>query len=222
MKKENLTIALAKGRTGKQALKLLEASGITFSELTKGTRKLVIWDDTETVKLILVKAVDVPTYVETGAAEIGIVGKDIIMEDDKDVYELLDLQISCCKLVVAGFPKDTIDRYPKIVVASKYPNVTRRYFSSRGIPAEVIKLNGSIELAPLIGMSDVIVDIVETGTTLKENGLVELEDIAPSSARVIVNKAGYARKTENIQQLIEKLKQEVKMNHEDCTIDGVF
>lgn len=222
MKKENLTIALAKGRTGKQALKLLEASGITFSELTKGTRKLVIWDDTETVKLILVKAVDVPTYVETGAAEIGIVGKDIIMEDDKDVYELLDLQISCCKLVVAGFPKDTIDRYPKIVVASKYPNVTRRYFSSRGIPAEVIKLNGSIELAPLIGMSDVIVDIVETGTTLKENGLVELEDIAPSSARVIVNKAGYARKTENIQQLIEKLKQEVKMNHEDCTIDRVF
>lgn len=222
MKKENLTIALAKGRTGKQALKLLEASGITFSELTKGTRKLVIWDDTETVKLILVKAVDVPTYVETGAAEVGIVGKDIIMEDEKDVYELLDLQISCCKLVVAGFPEDTLDRYSKVVVASKYPSVTRRYFKQRGIPAEVIKLNGSIELAPLIGMSDVIVDIVETGTTLKENGLVELEDIAPSSARVIVNKAGYARKTTHIQRLIENLKQEVENDDENCSTGNIF
>ncbi len=215
--KEHLTIALAKGRTGKQALALLEKAGIVFSELTKGTRKLVIWDDAKRVKLILVKAVDVPTYVETGAAEIGIVGKDIIMEDSKDVYELLDLRISACKLVVAGFPNVDISTYTKIVVASKYPNVTRKYFEERDILAEVIKLNGSIELAPLIGMSDVIVDIVETGTTLKENGLVELEDIAPSSARVIVNKAGYARKTEKIQTLIEKLKQEVTANDENCT-----
>lgn len=201
-----LTVAMAKGRTADQALTFLNKAGVRFSEFHDGSRKLVIFDDADKVKLIFVKAVDVPIYVEKGAADIGIVGKDTIMEDPVDVYELLDLGIGKCQLAVAGFPDKEFSSSATLTVASKYPAVAKNYFEGKGIRVETIKLNGSVELAPLIGMSDVIVDIVESGATLKENGLVVLEEIADVSARLIVNKASYATKTTQIQQFISDLK----------------
>lgn len=202
-----LTVAMAKGRTAERAMKFLEKSDVRFSEFTDNSRKLVIYDDKQKIKLIFVKAVDVPVYVENGAADVGIVGKDVMMEDPRDVYELLDLGIGRCKLAVAGFPDTSVDNVPFLTVASKYPLVAKEYFDKKGIRTEMIKLNGSIELAPLIGLSDVIVDIVETGTTLRENGLVVLEEMADVSARLIVNKASYATKTEDIQQFIKDMKE---------------
>jgi ATP phosphoribosyltransferase len=202
----HLTIAMAKGRTADQALTFFGKAGIRFSDFHDKSRKLVIYDDENKVKLIFVKAVDVPTYVEKGAADVGIVGKDTIMEDPVDVYELLDLGIGKCQLAVAGFPGKQFPSSALLTVASKYPVVTEAYFDSKGIRIETIKLNGSIELAPLIGMADVIVDIVESGKTLKENGLVVLETIADVSARLIVNKASYATRTNQIQQFISDLK----------------
>ncbi|WP_156450343.1 ATP phosphoribosyltransferase [Sporosarcina sp. HYO08] len=201
-----LTIAMGKGRTAKQAMNFLEQSGIKFPDFHEKSRKLVFIDSTERVKLIFVKAVDVPTYVENGAADIGIVGKDTIMEDPADVYEMLDLGIGKCKLAVAGFPDKQFTNSAPLTVASKYPAIAKEYFERNGIRTKTIKLNGSVELAPLIGMSDVIVDIVETGTTLKENGLVVLQDIADVSARLIVNKASFATKTNQIQQFILDLR----------------
>ncbi|MCG7335684.1 ATP phosphoribosyltransferase [Sporosarcina sp. ACRSM] len=201
-----LTIAMGKGRTADRAMKLFEQVGIRFSDYHDKSRKLVIYDDDNKVKLIFVKAVDVPTYVENGAADIGIVGKDTIMEDPVDVYELMDLGIGKCIVAVAGFPEKEFTNGAPLTVASKYPTIAKDYFTGQGIRVETIKLNGSIELAPLIGLADVIVDIVETGTTLKENGLVVLEKIADVSARVIVNKASYATKTSQIQQFIGDLK----------------
>ncbi|MEK3933741.1 ATP phosphoribosyltransferase [Sporosarcina sp. FSL W7-1349] len=209
---EYLTVAMAKGRTADRAMKFLEKADVRFSEFTDESRKLVIFDDEQNIKLIFVKAVDVPTYVEKGAADVGIVGKDTIMEDPRDVYELLDLGFGKCKLAVAGFPGKEISGVPFLTVASKYPNAAKEYFDRNGIRTEMIKLNGSIELAPLIGMADVIVDIVETGTTLKENGLVVLEEMADISARLIVNKASYATKTERIQQFISDLKMGLEGN----------
>lgn len=202
-----LTVAMAKGRTAERAMKFLERSDVRFSEFTDESRKLVIYDDEQKIKLIFVKAVDVPVYVEKGAADVGIVGKDVMMEDPRDVYELLDLGIGKCKLAIAGFPNTPVENVPFITVASKYPLIAKEYFDKKGIRTEVIKLNGSIELAPLIGMSDVIVDIVETGTTLKENGLIVLEEMVDISARLIVNKASYATKTETIQQFIQDMKE---------------
>lgn len=202
----HLTIALAKGRTADKALLFFENAGIHFSDFHEKSRKLVIYDDKNTVKLIFVKAVDVPTYVAKGAADIGIVGKDTIMEDPVDVYELLDLGIGKCQLAIAGFPNRELQSSALLTVATKYPTVTKAYFDNKGIRIETIKLNGSIELAPLIGMADVIVDIVESGKTLKENGLVVLEEIAEISARLIVNKASFATKTTQIQQFISDLK----------------
>ncbi|GEN84080.1 ATP phosphoribosyltransferase [Sporosarcina luteola] len=203
---ERITIAMAKGRTANDAITLLENADILFSDFNEKGRKLIFVDDERQVNLIFVKAVDVPTYVENGAADIGVVGKDVMLESPKDVYELVDLGIGKCKMSVAGFSGTEISRLPQLTVASKYPNVTQSFFDEKGIRTKIIKLNGSIELAPLIGMADVIVDIVETGTTLKENGLVILEDITDISARLIVNKASYAIKTERIQQFVENVK----------------
>ena len=207
-----LTVAMAKGRTATMALELFARVGIEFSSYSEASRKLVFTDDTNTVILIFVKSVDVPTYVENGAADIGIIGKDVLLEEQKEVYELLDLGISKCKLAVAGFPDKQLMESSRLTVASKYPNVAKAHFDKKGIRTEIIKLNGSIELAPLIGMSDVIVDIVESGKTLKENGLVILEDIAESSARLIVNKASFAIKTEQIQEFIAKVKRGVEVS----------
>lgn len=201
-----VTVAMAKGRVAKQAMEFLRASDVFFSDYKDESRKLVFYNDDQTVQLIFVKAVDVPVYVAKGAADIGIVGKDILLEDPRDVYELLDLGIGKCKLAVAGFPGMVIDDQPYLTVASKYPRAAKMFFDKKGINTEVIKLHGSVELAPLIKMSDVIVDIVETGTTMKENGLVVLEEIVDISARLIVNKASYATKTARVQRFIDDLK----------------
>ncbi|WP_172370902.1 ATP phosphoribosyltransferase [Sporosarcina jiandibaonis] len=201
-----LTLAIATGRTSKQAMKLLEQAGLNFPDYNNKSRKLVIYDETKTVKLIFVKTADLTTYVEKGAADVGIIGKDTIMEEQPDVYELVDLNFGKCQVVVAGFPTRKIRNGAPITVATKYPLITKAFFDRKGIRVETIKLNGSIELAPLIGLSEVIVDIVETGTTLKENGLVVLDKIVDISARLIVNKASFATKTYQIEQFISKLK----------------
>ena len=201
-----LTLAIATGRTSKQAMKLLEKAGLNFPDYHKKSRKLVMYDETETVKLIFVKTADLTTYVEKGAADIGVIGKDTIMEVQPDVYELVDLNLGKCQVVVAGFPTQKIQNGAPLTVATKYPLITKAFFDKKGIRVETIKLNGSIELAPLIGLSEVIVDIVETGTTLKENGLVVLDKIVDISARLIVNKASFATKTNQIEQFISKVK----------------
>lgn len=203
---EHLTLAIATGRTAKRAMKFLEEAGIEFPDFHNNSRKLVIYDTTKKIKLIFAKTADLSTYVEKGAADVGIVGKDTIMEEQPDVYELLDFGFGKCKLIVAGFPEQEMNNGKKLVIASKYPKITEAFFEEKGKRVETIKLNGSIELAPLIGLSDIIVDIVETGTTLKQNGLVVLDEIADVSARLIVNKASYARKTDQIQSFINQLK----------------
>jgi len=201
-----ITLAIATGRTAKQAIKLLEKGGLYFPDYHNKSRKLVIFDSTNTVKLIFVKTADLTTYVVKGAADIGIIGKDTIMEEQPDVYELVDLNVSKCQLAVAGFPDQQYQNSKHLTVATKYTNMTKAFFDEKGMRVEIIKLNGSIELAPLLGLSDIIVDIVETGTTLKENGLVVLDKVADVSARLIVNKASYATKTSEIEHFIKDLK----------------
>lgn len=163
-------------------------------------------DETKTIQLILVKTADLPTYVEKGAADIGVIGKDVILEAQPDVYELANLQLGKCKVAVAGFPNQSLLKDGPLTIATKFPTITQAYFEEQGIQIETIKLNGSIELAPLIGLSEVIVDIVETGTTLKENGLVVLAEMMDVSTRLIVNKASFATKTKQIESIIEKIK----------------
>lgn len=203
---EEITLAVATGRTAKQAIQLLEKGGLSFPDYQNKSRKLVMYDSTNTVKLIFVKTADLTTYVVKGAADIGIIGKDTLMEEQPDVYELVDLNTGKCQLCVCGFPEYQIQTGKPLSVATKYPKMTKEFFDEKGIRAEIIKLNGSIELAPLLGLSDVIVDIVETGTTLKENGLVVLDKVADVSARLIVNKASYATKTSSLQQFINQVK----------------
>lgn len=200
-----LTLALAKGRTAKASIKLLAEAGVYFPDFDEKSRKLVFYNEDRSIKMIYVKAVDVTTYVEQGAADVGIAGKDNILESEADVYELLDLNIGVCKFSVASLHKDSFEKTTTNKVASKYPNVTKAYFNKLGLPVEVIKLNGSVELAPIIGLADYIVDIVETGNTIRENGLSIIADVADISTRLIVNKASFATKTKIIQQLISKL-----------------
>ncbi|WP_047983149.1 ATP phosphoribosyltransferase [Ornithinibacillus californiensis] len=199
-----ITLALAKGRTATSTIKLLKKAGYCFEDFHEKSRKLVFYDTNQLVQLIFVKAVDVPTYVEKGAADVGIVGKDNILETAADIYEMLDLKEGKCKFVIAG-KEPTILQKKRLVVASKYPSITTHYFEKKGIQAETIKLNGSVELAPLIGMADVIVDIVETGRTLKENGLFVLEELEDISTRLITNKASFATKTSKIENFIRNL-----------------
>lgn len=203
---EKLTIAMAKGRPANDTIALLQSTGMDFIDFHSKSRKLVFYNTDKTIKLIFVKAVDVPTYVERGAADIGIVGKDNILESQADVYELLDLEIGKCKFSVAGFSDFKRDPNRILSVATKYPIVAKKHFSKMNQPIETVKLNGSVELAPLIGLADVIVDIVETGNTLKENGLAVLEDIDHISTRVIANKASFATKSSEVKGFIDKLK----------------
>lgn len=200
-----ITLALAKGRTAKDSIKLLEKANIIFPDFDLKSRKLVFFNEDKTIKMIYVKAVDVTTYVEQGAADIGIVGKDNILESDADLYELLDLQLGKCKFVAASLKEEPIKQGATIKVASKYTNVAKQFFEQKGVTVETIKLNGSVELAPLIDLADVIVDIVETGTTLRENGLTVLAEIEPISTRLVVNKASFATQTEPIQKVINQL-----------------
>ncbi|RAV09046.1 ATP phosphoribosyltransferase [Paenibacillus contaminans] len=198
-----LKVAMPKGRINKSAIKLLQDAGYAIPDDLEDSRKLIISAPEVGMEFIMAKPVDVATYVEYGVSDIGIVGKDVLMEEDRDVYELLDLGIARCRMSVIGLPDWTPVMNPR--VATKYPNVASRYFRERGQQVDVIKLNGSIELAPLIGLADRIVDMVETGRTLQENGLVELESIFPITSRLIANRVSYRMKNDAIQQLCDRL-----------------
>lgn len=202
-----ITIALAKGRLAYLSMDLLERCGIDCSEARSSTRKLIFDDDKSNTRLILVKPMDVPTYVDHGAADIGIAGSDSIMEYGGSLYEMLDLGFGRCRMAVAG-PLDKSDGIIKanIRVATKYPNIAADYFRRRGQTVDIIKLNGSVELGPLVGLSDVIVDLVETGSTLKENGLYVMEEVCPVSARLIVNRASLKTKHRAIMDIVEAAK----------------
>lgn len=201
-----LTLALAKGRTAIDTIKLLEKANIIFPNFDKKSRKLVFYSADKSIEMIYVKAIDVTTYVEQGAADIGIVGRDNILEANADIYEMLDLKFGVCKFAIASLKKLALSRGSSIKVASKYPRVAANFFEKKGMNAETIKLNGSVELAPIINMADCIMDIVETGSTLKENGLSVVEDVEAISTRLVVNKASFATKTEAVQQFVEKIK----------------
>lgn len=202
-----LTVALAKGRLAELAMEMFVSIGMDCSEMMEKTRKLIFTDEKNKMKFILVKATDVATYVEYGAADIGIVGKDTLLEDSRNLYEMVDLEFGKCKMAVCG-PidlKDKLHSMPNLRVASKYPHIAAKYFQEDyGQTIELIKLNGSVELAPLVGLSDVIVDIVETGKTLKENGLDVLEDIVPLSARFVVNKVSMKMERERIMDIVNR------------------
>lgn len=199
-----LTVAMPKGRIFEEAVDLLRKADYTLPPEFAESRKLVIEVPEENMRFILAKPMDVVTYVEHGVADLGIAGKDVMMEEERDVYELLDLKISKCHLAVAGLPNVRMNQIaPR--VATKYPNIASSYFREQGEQVEIIRLNGSIELAPLIGLADRIVDIVSTGRTLKENGLVELEKIADVTSRLIVNPVSYRMKDEAIDRLVERL-----------------
>ncbi|AFS78765.1 ATP phosphoribosyltransferase HisG [Gottschalkia acidurici 9a] len=202
---EYLNIAIAKGRLGDKGYELLKKIGLECREFEEDSRKLILTSEENKVRYVLVKAVDVPVYVERGAVDIGIVGKDTIMEEERNCYEIADLNFGKCKFAVAALDGYTIDPSKPLRVASKYTNVARKHFLSKGMQVDLIKLNGSVELAPLIGLSDVIVDIVETGRTLKENGLVVIEDIHPVSARMIANKVSFKIKNNRIKKIMDDL-----------------
>ena len=202
-----LNIALPKGRLGDQVYNMLSSIGYECAAIYEDNRKLVFESPENNVRYLLVKPSDVAIYVEHGAADVGIVGKDILLDSRPDVYELLDLNIGKCRLAVAG-PEDYIeDRDNVLRVATKFVNVTKDYYSSLNREIEIIKLNGSIELAPILGLSDVIVDIVESGKTLKENHLKVLTTIVPVSARFIANRSSYLFKSEDISRMISGLQE---------------
>ena len=199
-----LTIAMPKGRIFDDAVDLLRQAGFRLPPEFDDSRKLIIDVPEESFRFILAKPMDVPTYVEHGVADLGIAGKDVLLEEERDVYELLDLKISACYLAVAGLPDAKINELaPK--VATKYPHVAAAYFREQGEQVEIIKLNGSIELAPLIGLADRIVDIVSTGRTLKENGLIEYERMVEITSRLIVNPVSFRLKDTSINELVERL-----------------
>jgi ATP phosphoribosyltransferase len=205
-----LTFALGKGRLAKTTLKLFEKIGITCEEMKdKESRKLIFTNEELGLRFFLAKGPDVPTYVEYGAADIGIVGKDTILEEGRKVHEVLDLGFGKCDMCVCGYPnmEEKLKHREVIRVATKYPNIAKDYFyNKKHQTVEIIKLNGSIELAPIVGLSEVIVDIVETGSTLRENGLSVLEKVCPLSARMIVNPVSMRMENERIKELISNLK----------------
>ena len=205
-----LTIALTKGRLAYKTLELLEQIGITCEEMKdKNSRRLIFTNEELGIRFFLAKANDVPTYVEYGAADIGICGKDTILEEGRKLYEVIDLGFGRCRMCVCGpeSARERLEHHELIRVATKYPNIAKDYFyNKKHQTVEIIKLNGSIELAPLVGLSEVIVDIVETGSTLRENGLVVLEEICDLSARVIVNQVSMKRENERVTKLIGDLK----------------
>ena len=208
-----LTFALGKGRLANQTLELFEKIGITCEEMKdKNSRKLIFTNEELKLRFFLAKGPDVPTYVEYGAADIGVVGKDTILEEGRKVHEVLDLGYGKCKMCVCGY-KDAaplLQYHELIRVATKYPNIAKDYFyNKKNQTVEIIKLNGSIELAPIVGLSEVIVDIVETGSTLRENGLEVLEEVCPLSARMIVNPVSMRMESERIKNLLMKLRTQI-------------
>lgn len=205
-----ITIALAKGRLARKTLEMLEKIGITCEEIKdEKTRKLIFVNEELGFKFFLAKPSDVPTYVEYGAADIGVVGKDTILEEGRTLYEVLDLKTGNCRMCVCGpaSAKEKLSHHELIRVATKYPNIAKDYFyNKKHQTVEIIKLNGSVELAPIVGLAEVIVDIVETGATLKENGLEVLEEICPLSARIVVNQVSMKMENERISKLINDLR----------------
>ena len=209
-----LTFALGKGRLANKTMELFEEIGITCEEMKdKSSRKLIFVNEELKLRFFLAKGPDVPTYVEYGAADIGIVGRDTILEENRNVYEVLDLGYGRCRMCVCGpdSARELLQHHERIRVASKYPNIAKDYFyNKKHQTVDIIKLNGSVELGPLVELSDVIVDIVETGSTLKENGLGVLEEVCTLSARMIVNPVSMQMETERIKELVNKLRRQLQ------------
>lgn len=202
---QKITIALTKGRILKDTLPLLAQAGITPLEDISASRKLIFDTNQDNIKLIILRGTDVPTYVRLGAADLGVSGKDMLLENnDSDLYELLDLGIAKCQLMTAG-PKERVPTVGRIRVATKFVNVAKRYYAEQGLQADIIKLYGAMELAPIMDLADQIVDIVDTGNTLKANGLEPYELIDDVSSRLVANKASLKMKHKSIQQIVEKL-----------------
>ncbi len=205
-----LNIALPKGRLGEKVYSMFDRAGFPCPALMENSRKLIFDNEKAGVRYFWVKPSDVAIYVERGAADIGVAGKDILLEYRPEVYELLDLNVGKCRMAVAA-PESFRDRPDRTLrVATKFSRIARDFYSSRGRDIDIIHLNGSIEIAPILGLSDVIVDIVETGTTLRENHLEVIETIVPISARLIANKSGFKFKTEQIERLTEEIRKEVE------------
>lgn len=205
-----LNIALPKGRLGEKVYSMFEKAGFECPSIKENNRKLIFENKELKLRYFWVKPSDVAIYVEHGAADIGVAGKDILLEYEPDVYELLDLKIGKCKMAVAGKKGFSYDNLKTLKVATKFKNIAKNYYSKIGKDIDIIHLNGSIEIAPILGLSDVIVDIVETGTTLKENNLCVLEDIIPISARFIANKANFKFKGEEIEKIVKSLKEQTE------------
>ena len=202
-----INIALPKGRLGNKVYNLFEKIGYESSEMKEDNRKLIFENEEKNIRFLLVKPSDVGVYVEKGSADIGVVGRDILLEENPDVYELMDLGFGKCRFSIAG-PMDFKENFDRtLVVATKYLNVAKKYFDSINRDVELIKLNGSIEIAPILGLSDVIMDIVETGTTLKENNLKILTNIEDISARFVANKSSYRFKNKKIEEIVNKIKE---------------
>jgi len=207
---EIITIALSKGRIFKETMPLLKAAGIVPKDDPEKSRKLILDTNRDDVKLVVIRATDVPTYVQYGAADLGVAGKDVLLEHGAEgLYEPVDLKIASCKLMTAG-PVDYKPGTGRLRVATKFVNVTKEYFASIGQQVEVIKLYGSMELGPIVGLSDLIVDVVDTGNTLKANGLKPMDKIADISSRLIVNKASMKMKHDRLQEIIEQMRSAVK------------
>lgn len=200
-----INIALPKGRLGDKVYDIFDSLGYGCPSIREQNRKLIFEDSVNMVRYFWSKPSDVAIYVERGSADVGVVGKDILLEYEPDVYELLDLGIGVCKMAVAGMKDARISQQKTLKVATKFPHIASNFYASRSVDIDIIKLNGSIEIAPVIGLSDVIVDIVETGKTLKENGLVVFDDIVPISARFVVNKASYKFKNAQIEQMKNRI-----------------
>ena len=200
-----LTLAIAKGRLQADALSLLEQAGLTFSSNSLATRRLAVEDESGRYRLIFVKPADVPVYVEHGIADCGIVGRDVLLEADPDLLQPLTLDIGACKIVVAARSEAILNQFGMQRVATKYPRIAAKHFGARGVAVDLIELSGSVELAPVLGLADCVVDLVETGRTLKENGLSIVEVITKITARLVVNRASYQLKAAAVGQLIRSL-----------------
>lgn len=207
-----LNVALPKGRLGEKVYAMFEAAGYECPSIKENSRKLIFENEEKQIRYFWVKPSDVSIYVERGAADIGVAGKDILLEYEPDVYELLDLNIGKCKMAVAAKSDFYDDGQRTLKVATKFTNIARQYYAKKCRDIDIIKLNGSIEIAPILNLSDVIVDIVETGTTLKENDLEVKETVVPISARLIANKAGFRFKTSQIEDIVSKIKEQVEQN----------
>lgn len=205
-----INIALPKGRLGEKVYAMFEAAGYECPSIKENNRKLIFENEEKGLRYFWVKPSDVSIYVERGAADIGVAGKDILLEYEPDIYEMLDLNIGKCRMAVAAKKEFRDNGERTLKVATKFVNIARQYYAGIGRDIDIIKLNGSIEIAPILGLSDVIVDIVETGTTLKENDLEVKETVVPISARLIVNKTAFKFKTAQIEQIVRELKEQVK------------